>query len=61
MRLVDSFPTDRIKDIEYRIGRVLPFGASLVEDGGVNFSIFSKEATSCTLLLFHPGSGRYLK
>ena len=54
MRLVDSFPTDRINDIEYRVGRVFPFGASIVE-GGVNFSIFSKEATGCTLLLFHQG------
>ena len=52
MRSIDSFPTDRINDIEYRVGRVLPFGASIVE-GGVNFSIFSKEATGCTLLLFH--------
>ena len=56
MRLIDSFPTDRIGDIEYRIGRVFPFGATLVEDGGVNFSIFSKEATGCTLLLFHLGA-----
>ena len=56
MRLIDSFPTDRIGDIEYRIGRVFPFGATLVEDGGVNFSIFSKEATGCTLLLFHHGA-----
>ena len=54
MRSIDSFPTDRINDIEYRVGRVLPFGASIVE-GGVNFSIFSKEATGCTLLLFHQG------
>ena len=56
MRLIDSFPTDRIGDIEYRIGRVFPFGATLVEDGGVNFSIFSKEATGCTLLLLHHGA-----
>ena len=54
MQLVDSFPTNKINDIEYRVGRVFPFGASVVE-GGVNFSIFSKEATACSLLLFHHG------
>ena len=54
MKLIDSFPTHKIKNLEYRAGRVFPFGASLI-DGGVNFSIFSKEATACTLLLFHHG------
>ena len=33
---------------------MFPFGATLT-DGGVNFSIFSKEAKSCTLLLYHHG------
>ena len=55
MKLIDSFPTDKIQNLEYRVGRVFPFGASVV-DGGVNFSIFSKEATGCTLLLFHHGA-----
>ncbi|WP_026508480.1 glycogen debranching protein GlgX [Butyrivibrio sp. MC2013] len=54
MRLIDTFPTDKIGNLEYRPGRALPFGASLI-DGGVNFSIYSKEATSCTLVLFHHG------
>ena len=36
-------------------GVPLPFGAS-VRRHGVNFSIFSKHATSCTLVLFQPGS-----
>ena len=31
-----------------------PFGATLVP-GGVNFSIFSRHATSCTLVLFEQG------
>ena len=52
--LIDTFPTNRIKNLEYRIGRVFPFGATLT-DGGVNFSIYSKEATGCTLVLFHHG------
>ena len=54
MRLIDSFPTDIYKGFRYRIGRVFPFGATIVEDG-VNFSVFSKEATSCTLVLYHHG------
>ncbi len=36
-------------------GSPLPLGAYLRRDG-VNFSIFSKHATSCTLVLFQPGA-----
>lgn len=54
MQRIDSFPTNRIKHLQYRVGRVFPFGATLM-NGGVNFSIFSKEATGCTLLLYHHG------
>lgn len=54
MRLIDTFPTNTISGLEYRIGRVFPFGATIT-DGGVNFSIFSKEATGCTLVLYHHG------
>ncbi|MBR1874713.1 MAG: glycogen debranching protein GlgX [Eubacterium sp.] len=50
----DSFPTHKIGDLECRAGRVFPFGAKVV-DGGVNFSVYSKEATSCTLVLYHHG------
>ncbi len=56
MRLIDTFPTNSIKGLEYRIGRVFPFGASIDADGAVNFSIYSKEATGCTLVLFHHGA-----
>ncbi len=52
MKLIDTFPTNKIGDLEYRIGRMFPFGATLMEDGAVNFSIYSKEATGCTLVLF---------
>lgn len=38
-------------DFRLRYGHPLPFGASHVP-GGVNFSIFSANATSCTLVLF---------
>lgn len=55
MRAIDSFPTNKIGDVEYRCGRIFPFGASYLGDGVVNFSIFSKEATGCTLLLYKQG------
>ncbi len=52
MRLIDTFPTNKIKEFEYRRGRMLPFGATLQQDGAVNFSVFSREATGCTLVLY---------
>ncbi len=42
-------------DFRLRYGHPLPFGASHVP-GGVNFSIFSTYAKSCTLVLFEKGS-----
>jgi isoamylase len=48
---IDYYPTHRHGDYKLRPGHPLPFGASLVP-GGVNFSIFSSHATSCTLVLF---------
>ena len=54
MRLIDTFSTNKLGDLEYCAGRVLPFGATII-DGGVNFSVFSKEATGCTLVLYHHG------
>ncbi len=41
-------------DFEINRGSPIPFGAS-VRRGGVNFSIFSKDATAVTLVLFYPG------
>ncbi|XME03946.1 hypothetical protein QYZ88_007130 [Lachnospiraceae bacterium C1.1] len=49
MKRIDRFPTRKIADIEYGRGSVLPFGASLAEDA-INFSVYSKEASSCSLL-----------
>lgn len=54
MLFIDQSPTKRIGDLEYGPGHVLPLGATLMFDG-VNFSVFSKEATSCTLVLYHHG------
>ena len=46
-------PTDEINGFRVRPGLYLSNGASAV-DGGVNFTIHSYGATSCTLCLFHP-------
>ncbi|MCR5788948.1 MAG: glycogen debranching protein GlgX [Lachnospiraceae bacterium] len=54
MKAIDTYPTDQIKNLKYGIGRVFPFGATIMDDG-VNFSIFSRDATGCTLVLFHHG------
>lgn len=48
---IDFYPTNEHQGIKYRRGRVLPFGSTLVPNG-VNFSIYSSAATSCTLVLF---------
>jgi glycogen operon protein len=46
-----------LKTITYRLsrGRPLPLGASLRRHG-VNFSVFSRNATWCTLVLYRPES-----
>ena len=54
MRRIDTFPTHTLGELSYRAGQVLPFGASLLE-GGVNFSVYSKYADGCTLVLYRHG------
>ena len=54
MRYIDQSPTTRIGHLEYGPGHVFPLGATLFF-GGVNFSVFSREAVSCTLVLYHHG------
>ena len=51
MLRIDVFPTHQQDRIKFRRGRALPFGATIVPEG-VNFSIFSRYATSCELVLF---------
>ncbi len=51
---IDFYPTDECQGYKMRLGRPLPFGATLVP-GGVNFSVFSRHATACTLVLFRKG------
>jgi glycogen operon protein len=54
---VDIVPTHTYGDFKLRIGKPLPFGATLVP-GGVNFSIYSHHATACTLVLFEKGQAK---
>ncbi|MDZ4798633.1 MAG: glycogen debranching protein GlgX [Bryobacteraceae bacterium] len=48
---IDYYPTHEHSGFKYRRGHTLPFGAHIVSSG-VNFSVFSSSATSCTLVLF---------
>ena len=48
---IDFYPTHEVGGIRFRRGRPLPFGATIVPSG-VNFSVFSSTADSCTLVLF---------
>ena len=50
-------PTHHHGVFRLRYGHPIPFGASIVP-GGVNFSVFSAHATSCTLVLFEKGAQR---
>jgi glycogen operon protein len=56
---VDVYPTHEYQGYQLRAGRPFPFGATFVP-GGVNFSVFSCHATSCTLVLFRRGEVRPL-
>lgn len=52
---IDIYPTHRHGDYLLRAGRPSPFGATIVP-GGVNFAVFSRFATACTLVLFEKGA-----
>jgi isoamylase len=51
MERIDIHPTHSYGDFKLRPGRPFPFGANFVPRG-VNFSIYSRCAKSCTLVLF---------
>jgi isoamylase len=51
---IDAYPTHRIGEHAVRPGRLLPFGATTVP-GGVNFSVYSNNATAVTLVLYRKG------
>jgi len=51
---IDAYPTGLISGYPVRPGRVLPFGASVVP-GGINFSVYTNNATAVVLVLFRRG------
>ena len=51
MLRIDLHPTHKQGEFRLRVGKPLPFGATIVP-GGVNFSVYSHAATSCELVLF---------
>ncbi len=55
MKRIDEFPTHELNGIKYRVGRAMPFGAEVMSDNIVNFSVYSKDATGCELLLYNLG------
>ena len=55
MERIDIHPTDTYGEFKLRRGLPFFFGATLVS-GGVNFSIYSSYAKSCTLVLFNKHS-----
>ncbi|PIE80886.1 MAG: glycogen debranching enzyme GlgX [Chloroflexi bacterium] len=55
MDRIDVYPTHRHENFLLRAGRPFPFGITFVP-GGVNFAIFSRHATACTLVLFESGA-----
>jgi glycogen operon protein len=57
MDRIDIQPTLEYQGYKLRPGRAIPFGATFVP-GGVNFSVFSSHATSCTLVLFDKGAAQ---
>lgn len=55
MKRVDEFPTFELNGVKYKAGRAMPFGANVLDHGTVNFSVYSKDAVSCSLVLFRFG------
>jgi isoamylase len=55
MERIDIYPTHVYDNYKIRSGRPYPFGATLVP-GGINFSVFSRHASFCVLVLFEKGA-----
>lgn len=55
MERIDFYPTHEYEGYRLRMGKPLPFGAT-VTARGINFSIFSQHATACKLVLFERGA-----
>ncbi len=59
MQRIDIDPTHEYQGYKLRSGKPYPFGASVVP-GGVNFSVFSRNANYCILVLFKKGAAEPL-
>jgi isoamylase len=59
MHRIDVDPTHEFRGYKIRPGRPYPFGASFVP-GGVNFSVFSRHANYCVLVIFEKGAAEPL-
>jgi glycogen operon protein len=57
MERIDTYPTHVYKEFRMRPGRPYPFGATPVP-GGINFSVFSRHADYCVLVLFKKGEAK---
>ena len=55
MKRIDEIDSIMIDGVKCCRGHALPFGATPVSDGGINFSINSVDATACDLQLYHQG------
>jgi isoamylase len=56
---IDVYPTHMYESYNLRPGSPSPFGANLVP-GGVNFSVYSRYANFCVLVLFEKGASHPL-
>jgi glycogen operon protein len=54
MDRIDIYPTHEYCGYKLRPGRPYPFGATIVP-GGINFSVFSRHASYCVLVLYQKG------
>ncbi|MCU7936602.1 MAG: glycogen debranching enzyme [Candidatus Thiodiazotropha sp. (ex Dulcina madagascariensis)] len=54
MQRIDIHATHQYQGYKIRPGKPYPFGASLVP-GGINFSVFSRHADYCVLVIFEKG------
>jgi isoamylase len=55
MDRIDTYPTHIFNQFKLRPGHPYPFGANPVP-GGINFSVFSRHADYCVLVLFKKGA-----
>ncbi|MCI0739350.1 MAG: hypothetical protein L0Y72_09925 [Gemmataceae bacterium] len=55
MQRIDAYPTHRHGEFALRPGFPIPFGATPVARG-ISFSVYSRHATGCTLVLCEPGA-----